>query len=181
MSLTCEHARRRLPLREEPASDDLEQHLQDCQGCRAVARRHGELDRALQPLLVTSAPPELTARLLALVPALSAGMPIRSPRWHRQRRMVVVSAGILVTLSIVVLGLALSWIFTLLGAGQAVADLTSLPGEALGWLYQTLPSSRYVVDALLQLREPLQWTLVVALLWRSLERLRPGQELTTSS
>ncbi len=45
------------------------------------------------------------------------------------------------------------------------------PGQALDWLYRTVPASRDMAALLLKLYQPLQWALVLVLLWLMFDRL----------
>lgn len=60
----------------------LSQHLEICRECAAVEREVARLDAIVRPLLVVDPPPELSARLVALVDGagvVSAAEPSRRP------------------------------------------------------------------------------------------------------
>ncbi|GIV96928.1 MAG: anti-sigma factor [Herpetosiphonaceae bacterium] len=155
--------------------------MRECDPCRQAGSWNAKLDTALKAELVVTAPPELTALLVAMVPALASGAPIRTKRWYRQRLIAALIASVLVSASVILLALGFHWFAQFVGADQIVATVTSWPGVLIEYLYYWLPASQYVVEAILSLREPLQWIVIALLLWRAFDRLRPIQDLTSQS
>ncbi len=147
-------------------SDELIQHNAD-----------DTFEQVLRSEMRWEAPPELTNRLLGLVPGAVgvAVMPARPKPWY----MVLV---ISLTAMIIGLSLAIAWQFYgLLGTQLGLADwwqqLQIAPDLGLRWLYAELPATRYVVAVLSSVRDQLHWLLLAVVLWLALDGWSPNIQL----
>jgi hypothetical protein len=133
------------------------------------------LDQVLREELRWEAPPELTARLTALVPALTlVGTPTPVPRPRSWYSTLVL---ILTTLA-VGLSLAVAWQFAAalgseLGLGELLAQIQTAPALGLQRLYEAIPASRQVVALIVAVRDQLHWLLLAIVLWLALDGWQP--------
>ncbi|WP_110520413.1 hypothetical protein [Herpetosiphon llansteffanensis] len=166
----CEH-RTNYDLREEALDPQLTDHLDTCESCATRARRAEAFDTVVRSAMITSVPDDLTAKLLALVPGLMPPLMVRSKHWKLQRRAFVGLSGVA---SILAIGLLVYGLFLLAGAvgvEQWLASASTWPGVAIDWLYRHIPSSRSVVAAMITMRQPLQWIILLILIWQVWERM----------
>jgi hypothetical protein len=130
------------------------------------------LDALLRQELRWECPPELTARLLSLVPGLArVPAPVRPKTWYSM--LVLVLTAVAVGLS-----LALAWQFVgalgaELGFAAILEQLGNAPAVGLDRLYQALPASRQVVAVLVAVRDQLHWLLLAIVLWLALDGWQP--------
>lgn len=128
------------------------------------------LDALLRQELRWECPPELTARLLNLVPGL-AYVPARPKSWYTMLVLVL-------TATAVGLSLALAWqLVGALGAEFGFAalleQLRNAPAVGLDRLFEALPASRQVVAVLVAVRDQLHWLLLAIVLWLALDGWQP--------
>jgi hypothetical protein len=136
---------------------------------RRMTFRDELLEREVRGELVRRAPPELTARLMALVP--HDDVVFRAT--PRQRR-----ATIALTVSLLIVSLAAAWplyatAFTVTGLADR---LNALPAELQQWLqpvFSTWPTLRQLTTLVQVLQEVLQVALAAVLLWLGAENLFP--------
>lgn len=136
------------------------------------------LDAVLRQELRWDVPPELTVRLLNLVPGAPflALAPARPKSWYSM--VVLVLTAVAIGLS-----LAVAWqVYTAVGAELGFAaifeQLRYAPAIGLQRLYEALPASRQAVAVLVAVRDQLHWLLLAIVLWLALDgwqpRLRPA-------
>jgi hypothetical protein len=132
------------------------------------------LDLLLREELRWEAPPELTARLLGLVPGVVLlGAPVRPQPKSWYSMVVLVLTAVAVGLS-----LAAAWqIFGALTAEWGLAavldQLRYAPALALEQLYDSFPASRQAVAVLVAVRDQLHWLLLAIVLWLALDGWQP--------
>jgi sterol desaturase/sphingolipid hydroxylase (fatty acid hydroxylase superfamily) len=137
------------------------------------------LDSVLRHELRWDCPPELTARLLNLIPGAPALAVVaqRPKTWYSMLVLVL-------TATAIGLSLAVAWqLYSALGAELGLAavmeQLRYAPGIGLQRLYEALPASRQAVAVLVAVRDQLHWLLLAIVLWLALDgwqpRLRPVQ------
>ena len=134
------------------------------------------LDSLLRYELRWEAPPELTARLLLLIPA-AAPLAIDRPKsWYSA--LVAVLTAVALGLSLAVAWQVYSAVGAELGLAAIVEQLRYAPGIGLQRLYEALPASRQAVQVLDTVRAQLHWLLLAIVLWLALDgwqpRLRPS-------
>lgn len=189
----------RAALHERHTDALVEAHIDGCQECggeqRAIA--------AVRSALVVQAPPELSARLLALAapapqpvrldlamkramvleapPDLSAKLqqlaisPTLQPAPRRWAMPVYAATLVLLGVVLMVAGQVYGLALQELGIGAIWRGVAELPGQWLNQLYDYFPQGRYVVDAFFSLQRALQWVLIGVLMWAVLEmRSRRG-------
>ncbi|NJN16399.1 MAG: anti-sigma factor [Oscillochloris sp.] len=138
------------------------------------------LDQVLRQELRWEAPPDLSLRLLGLVPGLNPMVVIPRPKpWYST--VVLVLTAIAVGLS-----LAVAWQFYgMLGAEMGLSaiwdQLRAAPGLGLLRLYEALPASRNVVAVLVAVRDQLHWLLLAIVLWLALDGWQPRLSRRTVS
>ncbi|MDN5274082.1 anti-sigma factor [Chloroflexus sp. MS-CIW-1] len=124
------------------------------------------LDAALRHELRWEAPPELTNRLLQLVPgtvpvAIAENPPL--PRWRLYLAIALIAALTLASM------LGVSYLYQLvwfqLGAVQFVTQLEALPARLLQTLYETMPFARELTSLIALIRTQLHWLLLALVLW----------------
>jgi hypothetical protein len=132
-------------------------------------------DRVLRSELLCQAPPELTARLLDLVPGAQPAAAPRPQRWYTILVTVLTVLAVLVSL-------AVSWQFY--GVLSAEFGLVSfwqqvqtLPLAGLEWLYTQVPALSTVADLLGGVRDQLHWLLAALVLWLALDGWTPRAEM----
>lgn len=168
--MTCEQYRNQLALRPDEPDAELDAHLASCPLCSRINQRVNAFDTVLRSTLITPVPEDLTLRLLALVPGLSQPL-VRSKRWMRQRRALMIGGGLVGLLALAALMYGLYLLGAAMGVGDVLATIGSWPGLAIDWLYRTVPSSRQIVASLIAMRQPLQWGVLLALIWLIWERM----------
>jgi hypothetical protein len=131
------------------------------------------LDTLLRHELRWEAPPELTARLLGLVPgvALLGVAPPRPKSWYSM--LVLVLTAIAVGLSLAVAWQIFGAVTTELGLAGYLEQLRYAPAVALERLYEALPASRQLVAVLVAVRDQLHWLLLAIVLWLALDGWQP--------
>ncbi len=173
-------------------------HLHGCPSC-AAARR---MSLALRSSLVVEAPPELSARLLAL--AAPAPQPSRLDAALRSALVVPVPSDLSRRLDLLAVGVTpvhvvrRPWLMPVyaatalllgvllffaaqaygaalqqLGVGELWAAAAQLPGHWLQQFYAFFPQGHYVVDAFFSLQRALQWVLIGLVMWAVLEMRMP--------
>lgn len=135
--------------------------------------RDDSLDQLLRQELRWEAPPELTLRLLGLIPggAAIAVLPPRPKSWYSLVVLVLTAAAVGISL-------AVAWqiygaLGTELGLGGVLAQLWDAPGIGLQRLYEALPASRSVVALIVAVRDQLHWLLLAIVLWLALDGWQP--------
>ena len=173
---------------------DVQAHLDTCSMCAAERR----VVDTLRASVLVEAPPELSARLLALaapvtqparldmalkqalvMPApaelvarleqLVPSTAVVAPRRRAWVMPVYVLTAVLVAVLLVVSGQAYGLALQQLGVTELWQAAAALPGEWLARLYAVFPQGRYVVEAFLSLQRALQWVLIGLLMWAVLE------------
>jgi hypothetical protein len=131
------------------------------------------LDALLRQELRWETPPELTARLLSLVPGapLLALIPARPRPWYSTLVLVLTAVAIGVSL-------AVAWqIYGVLGAElgltAVVEQLRYAPLIGLQRLYEALPASRQAVELIVAVRDQLHWLLLAIVLWLAVDGWQP--------
>lgn len=140
-------------------------------------------EQALRSELHWEAPPELTARLLALVPGGAAmGMlpdvAMLVPGYVRPKTWYTVLV-LSLTAMIIGLSLAIAWQFyglvgSQLGLTGWWQQIQVAPDLGLRWLYAELPLTRYIVAILSSVRDQLHWLLLAVVLWLALDGWSPN-------
>ncbi|WP_322494095.1 anti-sigma factor [Chloroflexus sp.] len=132
------------------------------------------LDAALRHELRWEAPPELTHRLLQLVPNAApnpapATTPL--PRWRFYLAIGLIALAVLVS----TVGAAYLYqiVWFQLGAGSLIAQLEALPARLLQSLYETIPFAREFVSIAALIRDQLHWVLLALVLWILLDTWQP--------
>ena len=190
--MECRTARSTLERERMPA--DVQAHLDTCLVCAAERR----VVETLRASVLLEAPPELSARLLAL--AAPAAQPARldvafkqamvvpapaeltarlqqlvpsaavvAPRRRAWVMPVYALTAVLVTVLLIVTGQVYGLALQQLGVTELWQAAAALPGEWLTRLYAVFPQGRYVVEAFLSLQRALQWVLIGLLMWAVLE------------
>ena len=195
--MDCQSVRQTLDERiVDPA---VEAHLEICSRC-ATARR---VSTALRVSLVVEAPPEVSARLLALAKpapeparldvALKSALVVPVPP-DLSRRLELLAAGAtpapvparrpwlmpVYTATALLLGIMLFFaaqvygvVLQQLGVSELWASAAQIPGHWLQQFYTYFPQGHYVIDVFWSLQGALQWVLVGLLMWAVLEMRRP--------
>ncbi|MCS6889839.1 MAG: anti-sigma factor [Chloroflexus sp.] len=136
------------------------------------------LDAALRHELRWEAPPELTNRLLQLVPSASPYVVTTSvplPRWRFYLAIALIALAVLV--SIIGTTYLYQIVWFQLGAGSLIAQLEALPARLLQSLYETLPFARELVSIATLIRDQLHWLLLALVLWILLDTWQPERRL----
>lgn len=135
--------------------------------------RDDSLDQLLRQELRWEAPPDLTLRLLGLIPGGQAVViaPPRPKSWYSLAVLVLTAAAVGISL-------AVAWqIYGALGAelglSSVLAQLWDAPGIGLQRLYEALPASRGAVALLVAVRDQLHWLLLAIVLWLALDGWQP--------
>ncbi len=129
------------------------------------------LDVLLRQELHWDAPPELTARLLDLIP----GAPALALATMRPRPQPWYSTLVLILTAMTVgLSLAVAWqvagsLGAELGLVAVIEQLRVAPAIGLQRLYEALPASRQVVAVLAAVQDQLHWLLLAIVLWLALD------------
>ena len=129
--------------------------------------RDDRLDAVLRTELRWEAPPDLTLRLLSLVPggALFDLIPEREKPKQWYSMLVLVLTAVAVGLSLAVAWRFYSLVGAELGLSMMFAQLREAPAIGLQRLYEALPASRQVVALLVAVRDQLHWLLLAVVLW----------------
>jgi hypothetical protein len=134
-------------------------------------------DKLLRVEMHWDAPPELSARLLALVPGTLAVMQM-SPVKVQPKLWVRV-----LTLVLTILALGVSFAIAVQVYGTLATDLgfvtwweqvQALPTIATGWLFDNVPAAGVIVGVLGSIRDQLHWLLAGLLLWVALDGWTPN-------
>jgi hypothetical protein len=164
------------------------------------------VEQALRASLAIEAPPELSARLLALAAPVAQParldvalkqalvMPVPEELTARLQQLVpnvavqprrkpwVMPVYALTAALVVVLLIASGQVYGLalqqLGISELWQAAAAMPTEWLNRLFESFPQGRYVVDAFLSLQRALQWVLIGLLMWAVLE-MRSKRSLST--
>lgn len=136
------------------------------------------LDRLLRVELHWEAPPDLTVRLLSLIPDSSQPyvQPVQSTpkRWYNRLML-------LLTIAITTLSLAIAWwvygtISAELGLAVLIEQLRSIPLLLLQQLYLSFPMLRQFVNLLVSVQDQLHWLLLAMILWLAADSWQPVQQ-----
>jgi hypothetical protein len=137
------------------------------------------LDRVLRDELRWQTPPDLSARLMALVPQTALvvslySVPIERPRANPWYSTLVL---LLTTLALGI-SMAIAWqIASSLGAEFGLVgiweQIRAWPELALQWLFSTVPASRALVAMLESVRDQLHWLLLALVFWLALDGWQP--------
>jgi hypothetical protein len=129
------------------------------------------LDSLLRHELRWEVPPELTARLLLMIPGSAPLALVRPKTWY---------SGLVAVLTAVAIGLSLAvaWqVYSAVGAELGLAaifeQLRYAPAIGLQRLYQALPASRQAVALLEVVRAQIHWLLLAVVLWLALDGWQP--------
>lgn len=131
-------------------------------------------DAALRHELRWEAPPELTHRLLQLVPnAAPSSTPTSAPlsRWRFYLAIGLIALAALV--SMVGANYLYQIVWFQLGGGSLIAQLEALPARLLQSLYETIPFAREFVSIAALIRDQLHWVLLALVLWILLDTWQP--------
>ncbi|NTU79565.1 MAG: NAD-glutamate dehydrogenase [Chloroflexales bacterium] len=131
------------------------------------------LDSVLRHELRWEAPPELTARLLSLIPGapMLAIAPARPKTWYSM--LVLVLTAVALGLSLAVAWQIYSVVGAELGLAAIIEQLRYAPMIGLQRLYEALPASRQAVAVLVAVRDQLHWLLLAIILWLALDGWQP--------
>jgi hypothetical protein len=134
------------------------------------------LDSLLRYELRWETPPELTARLLLLIPGASPLAMVRPKTWYSS--LVAVLTAVAIGLSMAVAWQVYSAVGAELGLGAIFEQLRYAPAIGLQRLYEALPVSRQAVAVLDAVRAQLHWLLLAIVLWLAVDgwqpRMRPS-------
>ncbi len=131
------------------------------------------LDSVLRQELRWEAPPELTARLLNLIPG-APPLAVATPRpksWYSF--LVLVLTAVAIGLSLAVAWQVYSAVGAELGLAAVIEQLRYAPAIGLQRLYEALPASRQVVAVVVAVRDQLHWLLLAIVLWLALDGWQP--------
>ncbi len=139
------------------------------------------LDTLLRQELRWEAPPELTMRLLSLIPGapLLPVAPARPKTWYSM--LVLVLTATAIGLSLAVAWQVLGAVSAELGFAAVLEQLRDAPAIGLQRLYDELPATRQVVAVLAAIRDQLHWLLLAAVLWLALDGWQPRRSVVRSS
>lgn len=131
------------------------------------------LDSLLRHELRWECPPDLTVRLLNLIPGAPA-LAVAAPRPKSWYSMLV----LVLTATAIGLSLAVAWqVYSAVGAELGLAvileQLRYAPAIGLQRLYEALPASRQAVAMIVALRDQLHWLLLAIVLWLALDGWQP--------
>lgn len=152
-----------------------------------LIQHHAEdpFEQALQAELRWTAPSELTAQLLALVPSMAVPrdfegvMDAMQPPFRYRQPVPRYQTPLLVVTAIVVgFSLAIAWqIYSLIGAQLGLEvwwyQVQVFPDLGIKWLYDTVPPTRYIGAVFSSIRDQLHWLLIAAILWLALDGWTP--------
>lgn len=137
------------------------------------------LDQILRQELRWEAPPELTMRLIGLIPGAALvgipATPARPQSWYSM--LVLVLTAVAVGLSLAVAWQLYSTVGAELGFGAVLTQIQQAPGIGLQRLYDALPISRDIVALLVAVRDQLHWLLLAVVLWLALDGWQPRVSL----
>ncbi len=133
------------------------------------------LDAALRRELRWEAPPELTERLLQLVPS-SPPVVTPLPRWRFALAIVLI--GLTVLLSIVGMSYVYQVLLFQFGLEAMFSQLEAMPDRLLQMLYDTVPFTRDVISLIALARDQLHWLLLALVLWVLLDSWQPELRLS---
>jgi hypothetical protein len=134
-------------------------------------------DMLLRSEMHWEAPPELSARLFALVPGGLGLLP--TPLVKAQPKLWVR----VLTLALTILALIVSFVIAIQVYGSLASELgfttwweqlQALPTLATGWFFDTVPGAGVVVAVLGSVRDQLHWLLAALLLWVALDGWTPS-------
>ena len=131
------------------------------------------LDSLLRHELRWEAPPELTARLLNLIPGAPA-LAMAAPRpksWYSL--VVLVLTAVAIGLSLAVAWQVYSAVGAELGLAAVLEQLRYAPAIGLQRLYEALPASRQAVAVVVAVRDQLHCLLLAIVLWLALDGWQP--------
>ena len=194
--MDCRSARVALDM--ETLDPVVQEHVAGCVACTNERR----IALGLRSALVVEAPPELSARLIALASAppqptrldvaleralvaqappelvrrLALLVPGASPVQRASRRWVMpvyAATALLLSVLLVIAGRVYGMALQELGVTEVWYTVGQLPGEWLNQFYAFFPQGRYVVAAFFSLQRALQWVLVGLLMWAVLELQAP--------
>jgi hypothetical protein len=139
------------------------------------------LDAVLRQELRWEAPPELTLRLLGLIPGapLLAVAPPRPKTWYSMAVLVLTAMAI--GLSLAVAWQVLGTVSAELGFAAVLEQLRHAPALGLQRLYDALPASRQAVALLAAIRDQLHWLLLAIVLWLALDGWQPQLRRATAN
>jgi hypothetical protein len=136
-------------------------------------------DRVLRDELRWQTPPDLSARLMALVPQAAIavslyGVPIERPRakpWYSTLVLVLTTLALGFSMAIAWQAAnSLGVEFGLIGLWE---QIQAWPALATQWLFSTVPASRAVVALLESVRDQLHWLLLALVFWLALDGWQP--------
>jgi hypothetical protein len=133
------------------------------------------LDAVLRHELRWDVPPELTARLISLVPGapmlVVAPPRLRPKPWYSM--LVLVLTAVALGLSLAIAWQLFGVLSAELGFAAALEQLRDAPAIGLQRLYDALPASRQVVGVVVAVRDQLHWLLLAIVLWLALDGWQP--------
>lgn len=131
-------------------------------------------DAALRHELRWEAPPELTHRLLQLVPNTAPSPALTSAPLSPWRFYLAIG---LIALVVLVSMVGATYLYQIvwfqLGAGSLIAQLEALPARLLQSLYETIPFAREIVSIAALIRDQLHWVLLALVLWILIDTWQP--------
>lgn len=132
------------------------------------------LDVLLRQELRWEAPPDLTLRLLGLVPGapLVSSLPSRPKPWYST--LVLILTAVAVGLSLAVAWQVYGTLGAELGLTAIFEQLRHAPLIGMQRLYEAVPMSRYALEILFAVREQLHWLLLALVLWLAFDGWKPS-------
>jgi hypothetical protein len=135
------------------------------------------LDAALRHELRWEAPPELTNRLLQLVPGATVPSTPDAPlpRW----RLYLALGLIVITSLLSIVGAAYFYqiLWLQLGIDMILTQLEAWPDRFLQMLYTMVPFAREVISIAALIRDQLHWILLAVILWILLDAAQSEHQL----
>lgn len=129
------------------------------------------LDQVLRQELRWEAPPELTARLLGLIPGVTPvteAVPAPRPKpWYTS--LVLVLTAIIMGISLALARQVVEVLSAELGFVALIEQVRVAPAIMLQYMYEAFPASRQMVALLAMAHEQLHWLLLAIVLWLVLE------------
>ena len=160
---TCSDVRTRIAIGESHTPDVID-HLVGCTACTDYAAQNALIDQQLAPLTRHTAPPALTAALLAIAADHAvAPTPRRQPWWTA---LLAFAIGLVAMVSTILIAAQLVVVFAgPYGFGAYASDIAASPALAYQWLTKVSPVGATTLLTLASVRIQLIGILMVALGW----------------
>ena len=134
-------------------------------------------DLVLRAELHWEAPPDLSARLLALVPGGLVAMPgaiVRAQPKLWLRVLMLVLTALALGLSFTIATQVYGALASDLGVSNGWEQIQAWPTIATGWLFENVPGTSIVVSLLGSVRDQLHWLIAAVVLWMALDGWSPS-------